>query len=197
MLAAAVITAIATAGLAFLAYRQMRASDVQMRGARAQADAAIALAKQQTTATLEIARETREAAERQWQPRVFVHGKGRFYLGHGHDDVPEDQVGVPYYLSNEGTGPAFNVEHGIEIAGKSYTWNDWQWRSMRAGEFIPPLSPASTQPVPEGEIVVLVPALEWERRTLVYWSRFENLLGDRFEVRNYDDPRAPSRFLRL
>jgi hypothetical protein len=197
MLAAAVLTAIATAGLAFLAYRQMRTSEVQMRGARAQADAAIALAKEQTAAMLGIARETREAAERQWQPRVFVHGKGRFYLGHGHDDVAEDEVGVPYYLSNEGTGPAFNVEHGIEVAGRSYTWKDWQWGSMRAGEFIPPLSPESTQPVPEEAIVIAIPAREWERPTLVYWSRFENLLGERFEVRNYDDPRSPSEFLRL
>jgi hypothetical protein len=197
MLAAALVTAAATVGLALLAYKQMGAAEVQMRGTRAQSDAAIAIAKEQAAAALQLARETREAAERQWQPRVFVHGKDEPTVGDGNDAAP-DEMAVAYYLSNEGTGPAFNVEHGIEIAGKTYTWNDWQWGSMRAGEFIPQLDAGSTQPVPSSAIVVGVKLSEWvEGEDRVYWSRFENLLGDRYEVRNYADAARATEFRRL
>jgi len=197
MLAAAIATAVATVGLALVAYLQMGEGRTQMRGARAQADAAIQIAKEQAAAALQVAQETRDAAERQWQPRVFVHGKGEPVPGNG-DDAAPDEMAVAYYLSNEGTGPAFNVEHGIEVSERPRTWNDWQWRSMRAGEFIPPRDAGSTQPVPSEAIVVAVKLAEWgEGRGRVYWSRFENLLGERFEVRNYADATRASEFRRL
>jgi hypothetical protein len=181
--------------LAWVAVAQIKASEVQMRGARAHADAAIAIAKEQAAAALAVAQETRQAAERQWQPRVFVHGRGHPTRGTG-DDAAPDEMAVAYYLSNEGTGPAFNIEHGIEVGGRPYTWNDRQWPSMRAGEFIPQLDHDAAQPVPSSAIVVGVPIAEWND-DLTYWSRFENLLGERFEVRNYADPTRPSEFRRL
>jgi len=196
VLAAAIVTAAATVGLALLAYTQMRTGEVQMRGARAHADAAIAIAKEQARAAQRVAEETREAAERQWQPRVFVHGHGPPAKGDGNNVAP-GEMAVGYYLSNEGTGPAFNVEHGIEVDGSPYTFNDWQWRSMRAGEFIPALAPGAAQPVPTTAIVVGVPEAGWNPKTLVFWSRFENLLGERFEVRNHADAARASEFRRL
>lgn len=175
---------IATVVLVWLAYRQMEAARVQVRDAREQSDAALAIAEQQASAAVAVARETREAAQRQWQPRVFVHGKGEPVPGNG-DNAAPDEMAVAYYLSNEGTGPAFNVEHGVEIEGRPYTWEDRQWRTMRAGEFIPQLDADSAQPVPSTAIVVGVKLAHYgEGRNRVYWSRFENLLGDRYEVRN-------------
>jgi hypothetical protein len=67
---------------------------------------------------------------------------------------------------------------------------------MRAGDFIPQLDHDATQPVPSSAIVVGVPIAEWNN-DVTYWSRFENLLGERFEVRNYTDATRPSEFRRL
>jgi hypothetical protein len=165
----AIITAAATVLLAALAYIQIRAGRAQTR-------------------------EFREAAERQWQPRVFVHGWHGPKRGDG-DLAAPDEMAVPYYLSNEGVGPAFNVEHGITVNGTAHTWNDWQWPNMRAGDFIPALNVGATQPVPSSAIVVAVKMSEWgDGQDLVYWARFENLLGERFEVRNHQDPTAPAEF---
>lgn len=189
-LAASIATAAATIGLAVLAYFQIRASQAQARAAKAQIDSALAIAKEQASAALAVAGETRGAAERQWQPRVFAHALHGPVRGDGTDAAP-DEMAVRYYLSNEGTGPAFNVEHGVELAGKLHTWDDRQWRTMRASEFIPQLDPQGGQPVPPSSIVVGVKLAEWND-DVVYWTRFENLLGERFEVRNYPDPTRPA-----
>jgi hypothetical protein len=178
---------LATIVLAILAYCQMRAGRTQAREAREQSDAALASA-------LELTRETRQAAERQWQPRVFVHGWHGPRRGDG-DMAACDEMAVPYYLSNEGTGPAFNVQHGIEVQGRRYTWDDRQWGSMRAGEFIPQLDADAQQPVPSSAIVIGVKLSEWgDGNDLIYWARFENLLGERFEVRNHQDATRPVEF---
>src|SRR5205807_8250402 len=131
---------------AALAYLQIRAGEAQAREARVQSDYALATAREQAAAALDVARETREAAERQWQPRVFAHAWHGPVPGDG-DNAAQDEMAVRYYLSNEGTGPAFNVEHGVEVAGKLHTWEDRQWRTMRAGEAIPPMLDAIGQPV--------------------------------------------------
>jgi hypothetical protein len=195
VLAAAIVTAAATAGLALLAYSQMRANEEQMRGVRAQSDAAIEIAKRQAAAAIEIARETREAAQRQWQPRVIAHGWGEPRPGSG-DDAAPNEVAVGYRLKNEGTGPAFNVEHGVEVGGKLHTWGDRQYRAMTAGEELPPMLDSVGLPVRVNPIVVGVEKDEWGD-PLVYLTRFENLLGERFEVRNFPDASTPSEFRRL
>ena len=66
MLAAAIITAGATVALAMLAFLQIRASQKQ-------ASEVPGAATLQATIALQADRETREAAERQWQPRVIAH----------------------------------------------------------------------------------------------------------------------------
>jgi hypothetical protein len=44
--------------------------------------------------------------------------------------------------------------------------------------------------------VVGVKLAEWSE-DIIYWARFENLLGERFEVRNPPDPTRPAEFRRL
>jgi hypothetical protein len=179
VLAAAIITAAATVGLAVLAYCQISAG------------------RTQTSAALKIARETREAAQRQWQPRVFVHAWANPVPGTG-DNAAPDEMAVPYRLENEGTGPAFNVAHGVEVAGKLHTWGDRQYRSIRAGQELPPMLDSIGMAVKVDPLVVGVKLTEWnDGEGLVYWSRFENLLGERFEVRNYPDPTRPAEFRRI
>ena len=178
MLAASILTAAATVALAVLAYFQIRAG------------------RQQTGAALAIAREAREAAERQWQPQVFAHAWYGPVPGDGSDAAP-NEVAVPYSLGNEGTGPAFNVEHGVEVGGNRHTLGDRQYRSIAAGQSIPPMYDTMGMPVTGAPIVVGVKLTEWDGDDVVYWTRFENLLGERFEVRNFPDPARPAEFRRL
>lgn len=141
-----------------------------------------------------IARETRGAAVRQWQPRVFARPLGAPERGDGNNAAPDEKA-VPCYLVNEGTGPAFNVEFGIEVAGKFHSWGG-QWWVMQAGEFFPQLDADSRQPVPSSPICVGVKLDEWDAEDYVYWTGFENLLGGRFEVRFYPDATRPAEFRR-
>jgi hypothetical protein len=194
-LAASIVTAAATVGLALLAYCQIRAGQAQAKENKAQSDAALALAQEQAAAALTVAQETREAAERQWQPRVFAHAWHGPVRGDG-DNAAPDEMAVRYYLSNEGTGPAFNVEHGIEVAGIPYTWEDRQWRTVRAGEAIPSIPDPIRQPVPDSPIVIGIKLTEWNE-DIIYWTRFENLLGERFEVRNPPEATRPAEFRRV
>jgi hypothetical protein len=39
----------------------------------------------------------------------------------GEGKAAPGEMAVPYYLRNQGTGPAFNVEHGVEVTGKLQT----------------------------------------------------------------------------
>jgi hypothetical protein len=176
-LAASIVTAAATAALAVLAFFQIRAG-------AAQTDAAAA-----------IARESRAAAERQWQPRVFAHAWQGPELGDG-DNVAPGEMAVAYYLGNEGTGPAFNVEHGVDVGRIRYPWIG-QYRTMRAGEQIPPMLDSIGTPVQLRPIQVGVPLDKWNADDYRYWTRFENLLGERFEVLNFPDPNRPAEFKRL
>jgi hypothetical protein len=146
-LAASVVTAAATLALAVLAVVQIRASQTQAADAKAQSDAAVAAAEAQSKSALEIAREAREAAQRQWQPRVSMHAWPGPERGDGTHAAP-DEMAVRFYLSNEGTGPAFNVNPWVEAADKRHTWKDRYYRTMRVDEFCPPLTPGTGQPVP-------------------------------------------------
>jgi hypothetical protein len=191
----AILTAGATLLLAALAFWQIRAGQAQAKEAKGQSDAALTIARDQATAALTVARETREAAERQWQPRVFAHAWHGPVRGDG-NNAAADEMAVRYYLRNEGTGPAFNVEHGVDVAGTPHTWENRQWRTMRAGEAIPPIPDPIRQPVPDSPLVIGVRLTEWDE-AIIYWTRFENLLGERFEVRNPPDATRPAEFRRV
>ncbi len=74
----------------------------------------------------------------------FVHG----WTGPYNKNNPDpNAMAVPYYLSNEGTGPAFNVEHGVEVAGEIYTPGGQLHRIIRAGDEIPPMLDSIGMPV--------------------------------------------------
>lgn len=136
-------TLVATLILAGLASAQMRAT-------RRQSDAAL----DQARYAREQAEVTREAAERQVYPRVYAHEwKGLIW------DEDEEAFAVRYYLSNEGLGPALDVEHGCVIAGREYVFGydgPFMFRSVQPGEFLPPLDPARRDPVPPQPIVRVV-----------------------------------------
>ena len=161
---------------------------------REQADAAIKIARETretAQAGLEIATATREAAQRQWQPRVFARKWGAPERGNGLN-AARDEMAVPCYLVNEGTGPAFNVELALEVAGELHPSH--QWWAMQAQEFFPPLDADAKQPVPSKPIYVGVRLEDWKDGDYVYVARFENLLEERFEVRTYPDTNRPSEF---
>lgn len=95
VLATAILTAAATVGLAVRAYCQMQALAAQAKDQKAENEAALAIAVEQSAAALAIARETREAAQRQWQQRVFAHAWRDPAAGDGTDATP-DELAVPY-----------------------------------------------------------------------------------------------------
>ncbi len=189
MLAAAIITAAATAALAVLACVQIRASQKL-------ASEAAGAAMLQATIALQVARETREAAERQWQPRVFAHPWPGQIPGTGEKAplVADDEVPVAYYLANAGTGPGFNIRHGINVNGRLHE-EYGPFPTMGAGVEVPPVHDTVGLPVGVRPIVVAVKRAEWVGADIVYWTQFENLLGERFEVRNHRV--RPAEFRRL
>jgi hypothetical protein len=194
---AAILTALATIALAVIAVCQIRAGRKQAESAARQTRRALELARKQADAAIRIATETREAAERQWQPRVFVRKLGAVELGDGRNAAP-DEWAVPCYVVNEGTGPAFNIELGIEAEGKLHPSPVGPWWAMQAQEFFPPLDtrrvPNLRIPTTPMYIGVKVTELAED---YVFVARFENLLEERFEVRSYPDPTKPSEFRRL
>ena len=194
-LVASIVTAAATVGLAVLAYVQIRAGQAQAKDAKTQSDAALTIAQQQAAAAVAVVKETREAAQRQWQPYVIAHAWKGPTTGDGNDAAP-DEMAVRYFLQNEGTGPAFNVEPRVEVGGTTHTWNDWQYRSMSVGEATPPIPDPLRQRFPDSCLVIPVKLTEWSD-DVVYCARFDNLLGERFEVRNFPDPKRPAEFRRL
>jgi hypothetical protein len=193
---------LAAIALAVLAFRQIRAGQAQAQEAKQQSEAALTIAREQSAASVAIARETREAAhetreaaQRQWQPRVIPYRWGDPKPGTG-DDAAPDEMAVGYRLKNEGTGPAFNVEHGVEVGGRAHRWPAGQYPAMRSGEELPPMLDATGQPVQLNPLVVGVNKGQWTD-DIVYWTRFENLLGERFEVRNPPDDTKPAKVRRV
>jgi hypothetical protein len=168
----AIITAVATAMLAFLAFLQIRAGKAQTR-------------------------EQADALMRQWQPRVCAH---RFIGTYERPALLSDQMPVPYFLTNDGTGPAFNVTYGIELAGTRCASSEYVYRVLRPGEE----APQATGKNLEHWLIPIVEIVDKDGRNtheveqaLVYWTEFDNLMGERFEVRNHFDPAQVVEFRRV
>ena len=158
-------------------------------GEPAQARARILAGKAQT-------REQAETVKREWQPRVRAQP---FIGAYKKPVLIPDQMAVPYFLSNDGTGPAFNVEYGIELSGQPGTPSGHLYRVLRAREEAPTkeiedepgkhwldaiVTTVMKQGMSEDEI----------KEELVYWAWFDNLIGERFEVRNPHDVGQPAEF---
>lgn len=150
--------------LAFLAWRQMRAAVEQVEA-------------------------TREIASQAVYPLVYGHQR------HAVNYEAEGDVFVfHYYLWNEGLGPALDVEHGVLIAGEEVAFgDDWQFRSIQPGEFIPPRED-DADGVPSRSLDLPVPkgryygsghaAADRVPPEQVYWCRYRDLFGRRWETRN-------------
>lgn len=79
----------------------------------------------QIEAVASVTTATRDAARAHLQPVVFAHAIGSHIRGPDDDlDLNEGMVAFPYYLSNEGTGLALNIRHGVEIAGSDFEFGD-------------------------------------------------------------------------
>lgn len=164
--------------LAFFGYRQMKAT------------------QRQSDATLEQAQATRDAVAQQTYPLVYAHQWKPMNW-----EKEEEAFVFRYYLSNEGLGPALNVEHGICVGEEEFLYGYEEallFKSLQPGEFAPPLDPSFPDPVPLTclERVVQMPDLyatgeagHSKRLTeVIYFCRYENLFGDRWETRVSNAP---------
>lgn len=142
---------------------------------------------------------TRDASRAQLQPVVFAHARGGG--GTDLDDAGQWFATFPYYLANEGTGLALNIEHGVEVGGVRFTFADrGRVRSLRPGESAPPRDEQTDQlrfrpyavTVPEDAL----PA-DWRALDRSYWARFESVFDDVFETQNPLDPRQSASFMKL
>lgn len=164
MVATAIVTAAATVLLAVVAFFQMRAGRSQTR-------------------------EQVEAVKRGVQPRVTSH---RWTDAKHRRTYGDELVTVCFYLTNNGNGPAFNVTYGVDWRdGSHQADNGHVYRNMGVGEIVPGPSdglepPGSTQPITIDLRHEGLPRDEIDRG-LVYWTRFDNVMGERFEVRNPHD----------
>jgi hypothetical protein len=170
----AIVTAGATVLLAVVAAIQIRAGRAQTR-------------------------EQAETVKRGWQPRVCARP---FFGKHDRPTLAPNEMAVPYFLNNDGTGPAFNVECGIKLPGQPHITNKDLDRVLQAGEG----APTKSDPEEAGQhwLDAYVATVNTEGRSvseveseLVYWTRFENLMGERFEVRNPRDTEKPAEFRRI
>jgi hypothetical protein len=164
MLAATIITACATMLLAAVAYLQMRAGRWQ-------------------------AYEQAEAVKRGMQPRVTAE---RWFDPEHRQTYDEVFVSMQFFLTNDGAGPAFNVAYGVDSDDQSHPGdNGHLYRTMRVAEILPGPSDSLDSPGSEQPIVVKFRHENKPRdeidQGLVYWTRFDNVMGERFEVRNPHD----------
>lgn len=143
----------------------------------------------------------REAASRQWYPLVYAHEGEE--PGPDPDLDSDDHIGCFYYLRNEGLGPALNIEHGVEVWGRSWLFGGAQtrqFRSVQPGASIPPSREG--EEIPDDFIVKHIPEQMFYPdaevpHEVVYWCRYESLFGDRWETRNSNDPTQPPEIRRI
>jgi hypothetical protein len=187
----------ATAGLAVVAFLQMRAAT---EASARESD----LLNKQIEASMVQGNAIREAARAQLQPVVFAHGD-RIYRGPDDEvDVAEGEIGFSYRLANEGTGIALNIRHGVEIDGNEYEFGaGMQMRVLRADERQPP--PDYTDELGhERRFRPIVVAVHldslppnWTTRLRHYWTRYQSVFGEYFETRNPSLPDWPAEFRQI
>jgi hypothetical protein len=170
MIVVATIGAVGTIVLATVAVVQMRASRAQSRAAL-------------------------DAVARQVQPLVFAHE--RF----APTTAPEG-VAYHYYLKNEGPGIALNILHGVEIKDRKCAFEGGQqFRTARPGEYLPPIRRETDRYLPSEPLQVFVPMTDLQvagiPKPRIYWTEFDDLFGQRWELRNPADPTEPAKLRAL
>lgn len=109
-----------------------------------------------------------------------------------HEESGGELDRIRVFLTNEGTGTAFNVRFGVRLDGREYAVGGGRGRryTVGAGERLPPQEYLELE-VPPTAYLPTNPLLEWggdERR--VYWVRYENAFGKIWETANPADPLA-------
>lgn len=159
--------------------------------------------REQLAALRAITEATLASTRAQLQPLVFAHAlKGMVRGPDERLNIDSGYVAFEYRLSNEGTGIALNVRHGVELDGVDHEHGDgMEVRVLRAGENDPPIEAATGRLVLMQGFIVVLPAARAEESAgldaRTYWARFENVFGERFETRNPIDPRQSASFMRI
>jgi hypothetical protein len=198
---------VATVGLAYAAFRQMDKADDQIRAMRDQARIAQEAAREeaaavarQIAASIAQSEAIRDAARVMVQARVIGHVTGPTMTGPDETwSLGVGETAFQYRLVNEGSGPALNIRHGIELGGNEYEWGGgMETRSLGPGEASPPFNDALGSHRP---LTVVVPTSELPERWAVdgykIWARFDNALGERYETRNPNDPQRRAEFFQV
>jgi hypothetical protein len=197
---------IATAVLAFVAWRQMGKLDAQVQAARDQVDAMketsaaeLSAVRDQIEASIEQNRAVREAARAQLQHVVLAHAT---QIVEGPDEeysIREDQLAIAYYVANEGSGIALNIRHGVKIEGQTYEYGDGlQIRVLGPGESQPIRDPVSSQLIWRVPMFIVRPREELSLiGSVSYWASFQSVFGERFETVNPRRPNVPFMFRRV
>jgi hypothetical protein len=179
--------------------RQTRVMDAQAASSRDDAAHQLAAMREYIKASVEQGNAVREAARAQVQPIVFAEiVQGTISGPDEGDDIAKGERGFPYRLSNEGTGVALDITHGVEVAGIEKTFGDGMHLvSLLPGLTIPP--DEGLDPSPRRFAVSFreeeLPE-NWAMASRTYWVRFENVFGEQFETRVPFDPQQPSAFMR-
>jgi hypothetical protein len=174
----------------------------EREGERRRQDDAV---RRQVDALVGVAQATLDAARAQVQPVVFAHAHGGALRGPNDDfDLAEDKAAALYYLTNEGTGLALDLEHGVLIAEAEYAFGGGlRFRAARPGEMLPPLPASGERRRRRSELLAVdfpLDVLEQARRArinFVYWCRFSNVFGEQFETQNSLNPAVPATLRRL
>jgi hypothetical protein len=123
------------------------------------------------------------------QPVVMAHQEGhRRFVEHSKHHA------VDTYITNEGTGTAFNVRFGVELHGVRLPYKHdpgddpagTVYRVLRAENRLPP---NGSWPL-EIEPLVLLSKIADADITRVFWARYENAQGKLWETRNPGDRSA-------
>jgi len=126
------------------------------------------VATRQAGASLAANVAVREAARAQLQPLVF-----------GRLRSPDEATSFTYRISNQGTGPALDIEHGIIIDG-GVEISSPRVRSLRVEE--------------NHRITIQIPA---DAHIVSSFARFSNVFGERFEIVNPADRNIAATLRRL
>lgn len=174
------------------ASEQTKAMKAQVEAIQTTADKELAAVREQVEASKGQNEAVKEAARAQLQPVVFAHEYA--FTPNGGQASPQ------YYLANEGTGPALDIQHGVEMDGARYLHGfpdiEQRWRALSAGESEPRGMPLAHGQRPLRMFIISpVPFVGHEE--VVYWTQFSNVFGERFEVRNPKDPTKAATFKRV
>lgn len=145
-----------------------------------------------------------------WQVYLSIANERRriqpVVIAHEHQSRRPSGIGqatwfVLSYLTNEGQGAAYNVRFGVEIAGARWAYR-LEDNDPDSGNRLPVVASGAREPKQEGKFLeVRIPSLAlWSAAhpkgeknfdpKRMYWCRYENAVGQTWEVINPGDRSA-------